>query len=106
MSSGTGPLPAKTGGGTKIAVGAIYADLCQHLTPPLAGYLNMRYPILGDQLSFELVVAVESLAGAALVKFTPQHFVDSIKSSIIWGRYAVKGIWNALVGQLPPQPPE
>ena len=86
------------GGGFKASVGATYLELCQHITPPLAGYLNMHYPILGTDLSFEIVVLAETALAWILVKFTPQHFSDSVTATILWTVAQVKRWSNALKG--------
>lgn len=80
----------KTGGKTKVGVAALYFDIAQHVTPPLAGYLSMNFPTLGLDLSYEIVVAGEAALGAFMVKLTPMYFRESVTDGIIW----IKTTWK------------
>lgn len=100
--SDSGPVVKSGGGYAKASLGAVYLDLVQHITPPLAGWLNARYPILGDAVSYEIVVLAESMLSMVLVKFTPTHFFDSVKNGIISFRRGVKVLRDAMFGALPP----
>ena len=86
----------RTGGGiAKAGLAALYFDICQHMTPPLAGYLNQRFPLLGIDLSFEIVVFAQSTIGGAIIKWTPTHFIDGIISAIRWIKASCKRIRSA-----------
>ncbi len=78
------------GGVAKASFGAIYMDFCQHITPPLAGYLSLRYPIIGENLSFEIIVFAQATLAAVIIKFTPQHFVQSVTDSIVFVKSAIR----------------
>lgn len=108
MSDSTSSAPdfaAKAKAGLfKGGAAAIYMDICQHFTPPLAGYLNMHYPIIGDTLSFEIVTFAQSLLAVAVVRFTPQHFVDWVKDCILYWRGALKTWGDALRGNVSETP--
>ena len=91
--------------GTVTGLGATYMDLCQHVTPILAGYLNAHFPWLGEPVAFEIVCLLESLIPVVAVKATPQFIADSVKDAILWARITLKSWANALWGTLPPQPP-
>lgn len=78
------------GGFVRAGLGGAYLDLVQHLTPPLAGYLNMAYPILGTDLSFELVCAGEAALAALLIKCTPSHFADALIDIIVYIKTTIK----------------
>lgn len=87
------------GGAFKASVGAVFFELCQHITPPLAGYLNAKYPILGADLSFEIVVLIESAVSWVAIKTTPQHISDAIVEGILWGRAQLRRWRDALNGK-------
>ena len=86
---------SKTGSGfAKASFTALYMDICQHLTPPIAGYMNATFPLLGEPLSFEIVVFVQASIAAAFVKWSPNYFVDSVVNAIMWTRKA----WHRILG--------
>lgn len=87
-------LSPKSGGKTKATVAALYFDIAQHVTPPLAGYLNMYLPVLGLDLSYEIVVAGEAAFGAFMVKLTPMYFRESVTDGIIWIKTTLRE-WTA-----------
>lgn len=87
---------SRPGGKAKATFGALYLDLCQHITPPLAGYLLERWPFLGNDLSFEIVVAAQAVIGGLLIKATPTYFVDSIIDAITW----TKDAWHRIVAAI------
>lgn len=99
--SDSGGVVKAGGGGTKFSVAIVYMDISQHITPPLAGKLLILYPILGESVCFEIVVAGLALLGGLLVKLTPQHFVDTVKDGILYWRGAFK-TWRAALGDDPP----
>ena len=91
----TTPSISPKGGIAKASTGMLWFDFAQHVTPSLAGYLNAACPILGIDYSFEVVVAIESVVGAFIVWFTPQHFLQAIVDIIEWARCAKKQICEA-----------
>jgi hypothetical protein len=85
----------KAGAGlVKVGLGGFYFDFCQHVTPPLAGYLNMLCPWMGVDFAFETVVAGQSIVAMAALKMTPNYIVDSFAEGIMWWRLA----WQKLAG--------
>lgn len=93
--------PSNQPGLLKATVGGLFLDFIQHVTPPLAGYLNMHYPILGLELSFEMVVLAESLIAGVLVRFTPNSLVDGLASVIFWTRAAFRKLFKAAHDPIP-----
>lgn len=93
--------PKNQAGLLKATVGGVYLDIVQHVTPPLAGYLNLHYPILGETLSFEVVVLAESLLAGALVRLTPNTLWDGIASVIMWTRLGFRKLFKAAHDPIP-----
>lgn len=85
----------KRGGFAKASIAGIYMDICQHITPPLAGTLCLKLPILGETLSFEIVVFILAFLGTVMVKLTPTYLVASVCDFIVWCRQSWKKIMAA-----------
>ena len=79
---------AQPKGVTKPAVAVVYADLCQHVTPPIVSYLLARYPIVGEAVWFEIVVLCLASVGGFLVRFSPNSIVDQFVGLIQWYKAA------------------